>query len=156
MYNNFTEKWKTDLMDFPILRKYRLFKQNFIMEKYLLVVRDFKIRKCLTQLRLSSHKLRIETGRHCKPKLLEYDRICQYCGLNEIEDECHFLLQCPYYTEERIQLFVVILGEDPQTILENDCLSTFRNLLATDNETILFSLCKFLMKSLKKRNTDVR
>ena len=37
--------------------------------------------------RISSHNLRIETGRHEKPKIPSEDRTCLKCNLNEVEDE---------------------------------------------------------------------
>ena len=36
-------------------------------------------------------------------------------------------------------ILVAILEEEPQMALEDDCISTFINLLVTDNETIPFS-----------------
>ena len=44
------------------------------------------------KLRISYHKLNIETGRY--DKLSRCDRICPVCGLN-VEDEIHFLFDCP-------------------------------------------------------------
>ena len=45
--------------------------------------------------RLSSHCLNIEQGRHKKPKVPLENRICHNCSMSMIEDEIHFLLQCP-------------------------------------------------------------
>ena len=42
----------------------------------------------------------------CTPK---ENRICIYCKLNEVEDEMHFLLDCPLYIQERIKLLNVII-----------------------------------------------
>lgn len=48
-----------------------------------------KFRKSLTRLRLSSHRLKIETGRWHKPISIPVDqRKCENC--NELEDEYHF------------------------------------------------------------------
>ena len=70
----FINKWTHDLYDDTRkntmgnkLRTYRLFKNNFRMEQYLLVIKSAKLKKNLTQLRVSSHKLHIETGRHSQP-----------------------------------------------------------------------------------------
>ena len=43
-------------------------------------------------LRMSAHRLAIETGRHVKPKISKEERICKNCALEEVEDESHFLL----------------------------------------------------------------
>ena len=85
-----------------------------------------------TKLRISSHNLAIEKGRHskipqsndilcdfckfdrnnCTCNSFKYNRLCQVC--NVIEDECHFLLKCSLYKNcrhsflENLKSFVVI------------------------------------------------
>ena len=54
------------------------------------------------KLRRSNHKLDIETGRY--DKISRCDRICPVCGLN-IEDEIHFLFNCPKYSSIRDDFF---------------------------------------------------
>ena len=47
----------------------------------------------MARLRLSSHDLRVETGRYTG---LTYDnRVCRLCDTGAIEDEQHILLECP-------------------------------------------------------------
>ena len=55
----------------------------------------------MTKLRLSNHSLLIETGRHCK--IERQLRFCPFCP-TMIEDETHFLVQCPTYKEMRDKL----------------------------------------------------
>ena len=50
--------------------------------------------KCLSQIRISSHNLEIETGRH--HNVLLNNRICKLCK-RDLEDECHFVLVCPHF-----------------------------------------------------------
>ena len=57
-------------------------------------------RKALSRLRLSSHRLRIESGRYDK-KCPINERKCIYCNSNDVEDEYHFVLVCDFYTELR-------------------------------------------------------
>ena len=45
--------------------------------------------------------LRIETGRYTNEAL--ENRICNFCDLNEIEDEIHFAFHCPLYEQEKQQ-----------------------------------------------------
>ena len=46
-------------------------------------------------MRISSHHLRIETGRWAKPKPIPLeDRLCKYCSDSKIDNESHFLLGC--------------------------------------------------------------
>ena len=74
-------------------------------EQYLEKVSNFKYRHALTQLRTSSHRLNIETGRHKDQKNKKL-RLCNKCGIFD-EDEIHFLLECPLYNTERKMLFDV-------------------------------------------------
>ena len=74
------------------LRTYCSFDNNIILEKYLLILIDEQ-RVLYTKFRISAHKLEIEKGRYIGLKV--EDRICQLCK-DDIEDEVHFLLQCPY------------------------------------------------------------
>ena len=70
------------------LRTYALFKSNFQKEVYLETIKVVQKRKCLTQFRVSAHRLEIESGR-CKIKNVS-ERIYKFCNLNTVEDEVHF------------------------------------------------------------------
>ena len=60
------------------LRTHKLLKQNFGIESYLELVHDKSVRKCLTSLRISAHRLRIERGRYVGEKPME--RLCLTCN----------------------------------------------------------------------------
>ena len=55
----------------------------------------------ILRFKLSVHKLGIETGRH--NEIDRHLRNCQNCSLNKMEDEYHFLLECPKYCNLRNQ-----------------------------------------------------
>ncbi len=55
----------------------------------------------LVRFRISSHNLKIVTGRYTRPKTEIYQRICTYCNSHEAENETHFLRKCTYFTDER-------------------------------------------------------
>ena len=114
----FIKKWTNDLFDDNRkgnignkLRTYRLFKTNVRLESYLLDIKSPKYKKKLTQLRLGSHHLHIETGRHSIPYKEPSDRICTYCPSGNTEDEFHFIMKCSLYSSLRQELFekVVLL-----------------------------------------------
>jgi hypothetical protein len=75
-------------------------KNCFDREKYT-QINDFEIRQSLCQLRISVHPLRIENARHHQNRLDRSERLCQNCSLEKIEDEQHFLLECPLYNTLR-------------------------------------------------------
>ena len=74
------------------------------MEGYLLLLSNLKHMSTIARIRMSSHTLAIETGRHAKPKIAKEERKCRYWNLDDVEDEKHFLLKCPLYSEERLSL----------------------------------------------------
>ena len=92
-------------MNCPKAEFLRQFKNQIRQEKYLSIINDRNLRVILTNLRLSDHELNIEKGRHKNIKRQERLRLC--CSLKkQIENETHFLLECPYYNNLR-QGFVV-------------------------------------------------
>lgn len=73
---------------------------DFEMQKYLYFNIPKFLRNKLTKLRISAHSLAIETGRYCKPVIPSERRFCKFCE-TLIEDEVHFLFQCPQYSNIR-------------------------------------------------------
>ena len=55
----------------------------------------------MTKFWLSNHELMIEKGRHLNLEISE--RKCSFC--NCVEDEIHFLIDCPTYDPLRCDLF---------------------------------------------------
>ena len=80
------------------MRTYQLFKtiDNCKCEDYQHRVTNTRHKIPLTKLRLSNHKLAIETGRYSRPFKKPAERICPICKI-EMEDEYHFLNICPAY-----------------------------------------------------------
>ena len=55
-------------------------------------------------IRISAHSLRIETDRRSKNYIDRTLKKCQYCILDEVEDEKHFIIECPLYDPIRTEL----------------------------------------------------
>ena len=95
------------------LRTYALFKSEWGFEPYLVSVNSYERRVLLSKFRLGICPLRIETGRYevitrnskGRP---EAERLCLQCMLGKVEDEFHFLLQCPVYANRRASFLHVI------------------------------------------------
>ena len=81
------------------LRTYCKIKTSFGSEKYLYIINNFTLKRAITKLRISSHRLKIETGRYLKLEVNK--KLCNKCDLNKIEDEIHFLLECPSTSMDR-------------------------------------------------------
>ena len=91
------------------LRTYALFKDDFVLENYVVLL-NRPSRSAFCKLRVSAHKLMIERGRYCSPKIPVEDRICKLCDSNEVEDEFHFIMNCKMYIEHR-DILMIELGK---------------------------------------------
>ena len=96
----FKQTWYNDVNNSRSLILYKSFKQSFEFEHYLSALPK-KFRIVLSQLRLSAHQLRIETGRYSQNRVDRVLRLCTLCDRSDIEDEYHFVLICPVYSQIR-------------------------------------------------------
>ena len=134
-------KTRTNLSDGK-LRTYFKDKCSFGQEKYLAIL-SFHQRKLLTRFRISSHNLMVERGRY--KKLDVSQRLCQNCNLNLVEDETHFLFQCPAHASDRNKL-ISLSSENClnfTTLQDNERMIW---LLNNENVPVLNHLCNFLAK----------
>ena len=81
-----------------ILYKHVL-KNDRLVQPYLNQGIPAKYKKYISKFRLSAHSLNVETGRY--DSTIRENRLCTKCNLADIEDEYHFILKCPYYTDIR-------------------------------------------------------
>ena len=75
------------------------------MAPYLMTVNSEGPLFDLIKFRLGSHMLRVETDRWVHPRPPREQRICQHCQCGAVEDEQHFLFDCPFYSIIRGQHF---------------------------------------------------
>ena len=148
--DSFISSWHVNLLDLnsnPILRLYSSIKSQFSSEPYLLVVKNSKHRRALSQLRCSSHNLAIETGRWQGLPIDE--RTCLAC--NVLDDEEHFVCYCPINFDERVQL-----NDDLHQLLGDNfylfSMNYFQNLITSIDPEILTAFARFLYLSFKKRD----
>ena len=68
---------------------------------------DQKSRKNLTRIRVSAHRLNIETQRFNGRNVYipEDQRTCKCCEMDDKEDELHFVIKCPAYNDLRETMF---------------------------------------------------
>ena len=129
------------------LRTFLKFKNEYCLETYLLHSKNLNHLTALARLRMSSHTLAIETGRHSKPNIAKEKRLCKYCDLNEVEDEQHFLLRCTLYETLRKNLLKA-------TALESNLLSdedTFISLMSSQDGKIVKAMGIFVYSAFKER-----
>lgn len=85
--------------------------------------------------RTSNHKFPIEKGRW--ENIDHADRKCNLCQKNDIGDEFHYLLVCPFFKSERNHAVDRYYYRNPNIV-------KFKELLTIKNETKLVRLSKFM------------
>ena len=124
-------------------------KDTYNKESYL-KINNYENRNAITKLRTSNHLLAIETGRW--NNIPRENRICTQCRQNKIEDEYHFLFECPKHTNIRNASFEIIKTNtninlsDPSKQMEN-----LKLLFNSDSMTSLNTLGKFIKNALSNR-----
>jgi hypothetical protein len=94
----------------------------------------------LTKISASAHSLAIETGRYSRPKMPASERFCKFCK-NVMEDEKHFILNCPQYETLRGK-YKIFLDVD------ND-IHSIRKLLNPTNSKSAREICFFLKEAFE-------
>ena len=97
----------------------------------------------LTRVRCSAHKLMIKEGRYRNIEI--NTRLCQYCQMNAIEEEFHFLLVCSAYRHIRISVL-------PKYYCRWPTKQKFTKLLSVSQTSTLKKLAKFIYLANEKRN----
>ena len=99
MQKKYITYWNHTLQHSQKLNFYYKIKMNYSPSVYLDLTRKNPSRKTLVKLRISSHKLRIETGRY--DNIPRDERLSNLCNCNKIEGETHFLLDCQRFSSIR-------------------------------------------------------
>ena len=132
----YIEFWSDRLKTFSKMETYCLLKQNFGLENYISDVNIREHRIALSKMRISNHRLAIETGRFSKTPRNE--RLCIFCKANniyEIEDEQHVLLRCSKFNDLRNDLSDNVRNTCPRIDSLNDE-NKFLYLLNSNGSTI--------------------
>ena len=93
----FSQTWSNDLSNNNTLTIYKHIKHELEYAIYLEMFDNKYQRQLVTKMRISAHRLRIETGRHGRNRMERHERVCEMCDTNQPEDEFHFILQCSRY-----------------------------------------------------------
>ena len=132
------------------LRTYSSFKQAFKFEKYLLACKTKDRRSIMTKLRTSAHKLHIETGRYSRPQKTPLkDRVCNFCNLEELEDEIHLILKCPFYAVARNTFLNRIVEVIPNFQLFSEAEQFQTIMTGLDGDFEVTNICLVYMEKCK-------
>ena len=127
------------------MQLYANLKTIYERSSFISVLENKYQRNIIAKIRLSSHELKIETGRHNKTE--RKNRICDLCSLNDIEDEFHFTLICPIYKDLRLKYI-------PRFYINKPSMYKFIELLKSSNKRILSNLSLFFRKAFLMRKNE--
>ena len=158
LQTSFIEEWDTKTANMSKLSFYRQYKQSHRLENYVVLVNNRRHRSALTKLRCSAHRLKIEIGRYSRiynddakryEQLPREKRTCDTCK-DKVEDELHFLLECPLNEEIRhnfLQKIDKIVTEDFRSWSDTD---RIKYLFETTDKPIINCFGKFVFDSFEK------
>ena len=142
LIDQYTQEWYGKADQSSKATTYFSFKNEYTLESYfILLSQKFYIK--LFKLRTGNHKLPVETGRWDGLDISE--RKCTLCTLNDIGDEFHYILKCPYFHTER-QLYL------KSYYIQRPNMLKFGELLKTKSTSVLTKLSKFTELILKTFN----
>ena len=152
-YSYYMHDWHHALNDSITTRKlctYRMIKTDYRLEPYLLYIPNKRHQQAMARLRVSSHKLEIELGRHSRPYIPRDERLCTFCKQKEIGDEVHFLMTCDFLALERDHLFREI---SPLLNISDrvDTNHNFKLIMSSRNPDVLTPLGKYIHVGFQKR-----
>ena len=149
MKNQYFEKWKIDVQASSKLSFFSSFKNDYECETYLDTINNFEERRHFTRIRLSNHRLAIESGRYTKIPL--EDRLCNFCDDRAIESEFHMLYQCSFYKNIRKDFYDKISLNYEQI----DNLKLTYELFHSTSEKTIQHFSKFIYKCFKSREDKI-
>lgn len=137
--DQFQQKWFSNLNNSNKGKNYSVFKSKVDLEKYLLILKK-KDHMPLVKLRTGNHHLPVETGRWNNIDIS--DRKCNLCNLNDVGDELHYVLKCPFFNQNRLIYIKQYFWKRPSTL-------KFSQLMTSTSPKQLLNLSKFVQSILK-------
>ena len=120
---------------------------DFKFQTYLDNLTIMKFQQNLTRLRVSSHRLEVACGRWARPERTPLDdRKCKLC--HKLEDEYHFILECPLYTDLRKQFISKFYWGRPN-------MPKFIELCKSENQNVQKRFSMFIEKAFKVRSEAI-
>jgi len=104
--------------------------------------------------------LRIETGRYeangiCGSHGIPVNmRVCLFCSLSKVEDEIHFLLECPLYLDLRRRLLSV--AEDSLKLSSLSIEGKFQAIMSSRCELVCKALGEFVWAAFLRRRRQFK
>ena len=136
LQDQFLQRWKQELLDNNVCLNYRLFKETFHFENYLITLSP-RHRTAFLRFRVCNHRLPIQKLRQLGVQ--RELRVCNLCDNNDVGDEFHYLFVCSYppIIEKRKSLLCKYYQHHANVIKMNA-------LMNIKSKKKLVNLCKFI------------
>ena len=134
LFDQYLQNWRGNSDQSSKAFTYFSFKSEYAIEKYFISLPRTHYLN-LFKFRTGNHKLPVEVGRWDDSPL--DDRKCSLCTLDEVGDEYHYLLQCPYFKTQRQLYIKPYYARRPSMI-------KFCELNKSNDTTVLTKLSKFV------------
>lgn len=121
LMDQFIQKWRSNLDNSSKSKNYSVYKDNIDLEMYFKILPKH-LYLHMVHFRTANHKFPIETGRWNNIDLNE--RKCNLCEKNIIGDEFHYLLECPFFKNERLNYLDSSYYRKPNILKYKELLST--------------------------------
>ena len=108
----FIQEWYSKIEKDSVYCSYKIFKNTFKQEEYIRLLP----KNCVIELfrfRTTNNPLPVNRLRFIGVE--RHERICNKCNLNDIGDEFHYLLVCPFFKRKRQLIFDKYYYEKPNT-----------------------------------------
>jgi hypothetical protein len=128
------QNWNSAVYNSGHCLTYRILKNELTLEQYLVSV-DRKSSIAVCKFRAGNSKIPIVTGRYSGVE--RKDRKCNLCQLNEIGDEYHYIMTCPFFLQERKRCIEKKYWDRPNAL-------KLRALFATTDPKELRHLAEFI------------
>ena len=149
--NDYDRRWCIKIRESPKAISYGIFKTTVFYEKYLSEIKNKKYKIALSRFRLSNHNLLIENGRHSRPRIARNERKCFLCK-NIVEDEKHFITNCPLYSKQRLILYQYMGSNSIHfNSLETDE-EKFTYIMTNENTIVMNELGKYISNAFLIRD----
>ena len=143
--DTFMQNWHDRINNSSRANFYKTIMQ-FRFQPHLEKINVYKYIQALSKLRVSSHRLAIESGRWARPTRIPIgERKCVNCNI--LEDEFHFVIECNMYIDLRIKYI-------PKYYWERPSMYKFVALVNTTSIKLLRNLSVYVCQAFKCR-TDL-
>jgi len=135
-----TQHWVTEVTENSLCSNYKLIKDRHEIETYLTKLND-RIRILMTQFRCGNHNLPVTASR--RNHASEPCPICPLCTKNSPGDEYHYVLECPFFNDERTKYIPLYYRSRPNTL-------KYQQLFNAKNLRLLYRLGKLVTSVVNK------